>query len=208
MFTYLQRADLLTQCIKWFSLDLASGYASEAVEKIAKANRLADMFGQNGSSTNGPFGSISMSQSSYHGSNNPGIFSGMQQKGPFGQQNQGSSSFMQGNSSFTQGTSPFGQNIGGSIGNPQCSTGLFGQQNTNIFNTQQQQQNNPFNQLQTNPFAQNRLPEMQYNPQVVEGMKGPVIEQMGQALMPLASFCRVMELTRRFLSTCSGWALR
>ena len=90
---------------------------------------------------------------------------------------------MQGNSSFTQGTSPFGQNIGGSIGNPQGNTGLFGQQNTNIFNTQQQQQNNPFNQLQTTPFAQNRLPEVQYNPQVVEGMKGPVIEQMGQALM-------------------------
>jgi len=139
---------------------LDSGYAREAMEKIKRASKFSSLFGQNNNqSTNGPIGSSTFSNNS-QSSSAIGIFGNNQQKSPFSQ-TQG------------QGTSPFT---------------TFNQQSANIFNTQQQQ-TNIFNQqpqnYQHNPFTNHttNLPEVQYNSKVVDSIKGPVLHQMGQALM-------------------------
>jgi hypothetical protein len=162
---------------------LANGYAKEAIEKISRINRLGNLFG-NGNSQQGGNGSINMLQGGQTMSSTGGAFgNGQQHNNSFGQQNQ-----------LQQNTNPFNQNHS---------------QQTNIFNTQLNPQptHSPF----LNQPAQ--LPNVQFDPKVVDSMKGPVLEQMGQILMQgrmyplLAEFLKSYGVSESVLETLFGMGL-
>ena len=216
-FSYLQKAGLLQQCIQYNSLDLAAGYARETINSMQKDNQIQVFFpsqqypqssnpyfaggfgntmqnsGNQGFS--GSFGGNSVfnrqtgifpaqntqskgifpaqSQGIFPSQSN-GIFPA-QNRGNFGPQNQGIFSLSSANNFPPQNPGIFQQ---GGIFNPQSNTGIFNQQ-----------QPQPFPSI-SQPFQRS------YNPQVVQGMHKPIMEEMGRIFAQE----KMLPLFRNFLA--------